>query len=73
MAKFISPKDFYEEIRQRPDIQEILRRLAASGWDEPSVSQKSSQDARSIKANRESEQPASPPRTQSAKESDPPS
>ena len=73
MGRFISPKDFYEEVRQRPDIQEILRKLAASGWDEPPVSQKSSQDAPSTKDQQELEQPASPPRDQLAKQIDPPS
>lgn len=37
MGKFISPQEFFEEMTKRPDINEIMRRLAESGWDGPAV------------------------------------
>lgn len=37
MDNFISPKDFFEEMTKRPDVNEIMKRLAESGWDDPAV------------------------------------
>lgn len=37
MNKYISPKEFFEEMTKRPDVNEIMKRLAESGWDDPSV------------------------------------
>lgn len=37
MDKYISPQEFFEEMTKRPDVNEIMKRLAESGRDDPSV------------------------------------
>jgi hypothetical protein len=35
--KYISPQEFVEEMTKRPDVNEIMKHLAESGWDDPAV------------------------------------
>ena len=37
MGNLISPQEFFEEMTKRPDINEIMTRLAESGWDDPAA------------------------------------
>ena len=37
MTEFTTPWEFWDEVNKRPDVQEIMKRLAASGWDDPSA------------------------------------